>query len=104
MNSTKQILEAARSLLEKPENWTKGCCARDKFQLPTHSSSLEACSFCMVGAINRAGLDSHDHHVEGALGALESVLGGPIAQFNDNPSRTHAEILNTFDEAIKNEG
>lgn len=58
----------------------------------------QAVSFCMVGSIfeSRLSLVASD----GAISLLSLAVDGPVAAWNDEPSRTKEEVLAAFDVAI----
>lgn len=82
----KQVLIAARKLIEKPENWT------NKFP--------KICGYptCVGFAIERSSSGM-------SLGNFTEALGfatvGCLVDWNDDPKRTHAEVLAAFDKAIE---
>jgi hypothetical protein len=90
--NTREVLIAARKLIERPENWVKE---------PHGYMDSRAC-VCAEEAIWRA--NSGAKH-EGAVNALKDLVGdrGPmtIINWNDAPERTHAEVLAAFDKAIE---
>jgi len=94
-----QVLRKARKLIETPERWTKGDAAKDRDGVPVGMKSRAAVCFCAAGAIARAsgGWNGGYHN---ARAALEVAIGGAIAEWNDAPRRTHAQVLRAFDKAI----
>lgn len=81
--SPREVLIAARKLIEKEENWCQGAWNR----YGRH---------CAHGAI-LAATDDGDL-MEAATDAFEGAAGWPILGFNDRS--THAEVLAAFDKAI----
>lgn len=108
------ILKRAREILSDPLAWCKDTFARDKEGMKVWSGSVRACQFCAIGAIARAAKDldasTSDHHA--AELTLEeqvplhyrqtvSIGKGSVASYNDDPRRTHSEILALFDRTIE---
>ena len=86
--TTKEILIEARKRIERPECWTQ-----HRFQ--------DGDAYCMSGAFfacHAAGPGA----IGEALGHLHAIVGGrSVASWNDDPRRTHAEVLAAFDRAIE---
>jgi hypothetical protein len=89
--TTKQLM-AARKLIEKEENWTKGAAARDRTGVSVNYAASDAYSFCIVGALARA-------KVKAGSKVYYRGNGGSIVLFNDYEAR-HSDILAFLDEAI----
>lgn len=90
--SPKDVLIAARKLIEKPENW----CQR---QFQNHLGAR-----CAMGAICGAIADDYYENEEIAAKAaaiLGDVVDTAVISFNDAPGRTHEEVLRAFDKAIE---
>lgn len=101
MAIVKENLIAAKALIDTPEKWIKG----------SLQNAEETC-FCTYGAAakvartfpHKSGMDSL--LTDALADALpDSFLPDPngilsIAQFNDDPSTTHADIMALFDRAI----
>ena len=101
MKSAHQILVEARELLSVPERWTKDEYARDPSGEAVMPLSERAVCWCTIGAMYRIA-GAHGDELRKAKRALErATQDGAIAVFNDDPSRTHAEILAAFDRAIE---
>jgi hypothetical protein len=103
------VLRLARALITNPAHWTTRHTARDRNGEPVHEWSLEAVSFCAIGAINRAayeyfGAPGHHFEVEGAWAraAVIALAGNDdhciLTLINDH--RGHAVILDYFDRTI----
>lgn len=92
----KEILIAARAKIEAPERWTQGKFARAKNGACIGPQTAGAVRWCSIGAIISVGdLPSYD--------LLLAAIGGEwntVAEWNDAPNRTHAEVLAAFDRAI----
>jgi len=84
---TLEILGAARKLIEKPENWTQGALARDRYGWLVVSTGPYACRWCLLGAIRRVG-----------GGTPPPNQCAEIVYANDR--MTHPEVLAWLDRAI----
>lgn len=94
--STKEILIAARKLIEKPENW--GRLAR-RYRNNPHSCCVSE-SLEQVCAGPR-GFNTSLFLFAARTFAKAADTPGPITDWNDAPGRTHAEVLAAFDRAIE---
>lgn len=95
--STVDVLHRARELIAEPEHWTQGAPARDRRGDSCDVFNKHAVSWCVVGVICRAGLTEARND---ALEAFARVIFGGIVPWNEDPERTHAEVLAAFDRAI----
>ncbi|HKT36923.1 MAG TPA: hypothetical protein VJR48_01040 [Ktedonobacterales bacterium] len=84
---TLEILRAARKLIEKPENWTRGALGRDRYDWSVTPTGPYACRWCLLGAIRRVG---------GWAPPVNKYC--EIARANDR--MTHPEVLAWLDRAI----
>lgn len=96
------LLVAARGYVER--GWTQRhfAVAEDGRDVPARSK--EACSWCALGAVQRASVDlpmANTDTVYVASQALAKVAQRNMAIFNDMPERTQQEILDLFDKAIE---
>jgi hypothetical protein len=93
------VLSRARELIADERRWCKRAFAVAWLDIPVHAGSRFARRYCALGAIKRAGrelgLPVHD-----ANRALESQTIIPVAEWNDDRKRTHAEVVVAFDAAI----
>ena len=93
------VLSRARDLIADEQRWCKRSLARGWLDVPVPVQSAFARRFCPIGAIQRAarelGLPFND-----AGGALEWQTIRPIPDWNDDPCRTHAEVVAAFEAAI----
>lgn len=97
--TTKEILIAARKLIEKPEHWTQRAFATNEIGNPTIPGARTAASWCAEGAVRRVGGDCLATYV---VRDLERACGWQgVLTFND--SHTHAEVLAAFDRAIESQ-
>jgi hypothetical protein len=73
--------------------------ARGWLEIPVPVGSVFARRYCALGAIMRAGRE-FGLPIEDARNALEWQTIRPVANWNDDPSRTHAEVIAALDGAI----
>ncbi len=95
MQTTLEILKAARELISDPVHWTQGWQARNFQGIGVPAKSGEAVCWCILGALHKTS--------EQALEAREALrlflpYGYGLDEFNDRHS--HAEVLELFDKAI----
>jgi hypothetical protein len=90
-----EILSAAADLLEPEGAWAQGDLARNAEGDCVSTISDSAVCWCTVGAIYRVS----DYYCDEALGTLEHILSGGIANWNDAPERTQAEVVAKLREA-----
>ena len=102
--TTREVLVKARELIASPERWTKGSYAVDAGGYGVDPTDLEACAWCLDGALYRvttgadASFRSHEYlAARDAVAAVPEVDGVPI-DFNER--HTHAQVLAAFDKAI----
>jgi hypothetical protein len=92
-------LAEARELLSDEQRWCKRSFARTWLGIPVPTRSGLARRYCALGAIMRVGrklgLPVNDAHR-----ALEWQTVRPIPDWNDEPRRTHGEVIAAFDAAI----
>ena len=98
MTTTIEILKAARDLIAKPENWTQGHYAVDKFGDPTYIGSERSVCFCSIGALATAGKFHISHEIPAEILSALGMDESEIIRFNDEHS--HAEVLDLFSKAI----
>jgi len=67
--------------------------------IPVHAGSRFARRYCALGAIKRAGREL-GLPVDDANRALEWQTIIPVAGWNDDRKRTHADVIVAFDAAI----
>jgi hypothetical protein len=85
--TARDVLVAARKLIEKPENWVQG----------VYRVSCEyGMAYCADGALNAVS----PGNPEGAYTALKAAMKSPVGVVYFNDHHTHAEVLAAFDKAI----
>lgn len=109
MNDVLEALKAARKHISKPLTWTQGHFARNSELEPAHVDDRRACRFCTMGAVfrvtrpeDRTGSDNLWSRVVAALCAVTPVVLS-MADWNDDPLRTHEDVIKRFDAAIAEE-
>ena len=99
VRDTLAVLALARALLADERRWCRGSFARGWREIPVPVRSVFARRYCALGAIMRAGrklgLPFKD-----AANALEWQTRRPVPNWNDDPWRTHADVIAAFDGAI----
>lgn len=91
--TTVEVLRKARDLLATGA-WCQGNAARDKHGEPVDESDPSAVRWCALGACWHAGCGLE------AMRAIQRQVGTFITEWNDDPDRTLAEVLDAFDRAI----
>lgn len=92
------VLRAVRSFIER--GWIQGNYAKTADGTACNIWSEEACSWCLLGAINAAyfltDLKTHSW-VTFKISTLTTI---GIATWNDTPGRSQQEVLDLLDKAI----
>jgi hypothetical protein len=99
IDSALSVLVRARALIADEQRWCRRTYARGWRGLPVPVQSATAQRFCALGAIMRAGRELGLPN-EPARNALEWQTVRPVQDWNDDPARTHNDILAAFDTAI----
>lgn len=103
--TTKQILIGMRELLSLPERWTQGRLAKDIQGKEIQPTSDEAVCWCLYGAACRIACDSISRLPDAIFNILNSSVKGSdhssLILWQDDPSRTHAEVLAALDRAVE---
>ena len=99
IGNTLRVLVRARELVADEQRWCRRTFARGWGGIPVPLQSAAARRFCAVGAVLRAGREfgvpiNHAHR------ALEWQTVRPVQDWNDDPVRTHSDVLAAFDAAI----
>lgn len=107
VKTTKEILIAARALIERPEAWTQEVFAEDVDGVAVDPHYRGAVCWCASGAISAATYDGLTGEHPGAVVARRAVWVAMLAmdrsssslyEFND--SHPHTTVLAAFDKAI----
>lgn len=99
MISKLTILKGARAILDSPNRWTRRSYARDANGRPVPIMDGKACSFCLVGALGRAAGGLAGAHLAERI--LSDELMDYAPDWNDDPERTHEEVIAVLDAAIE---
>jgi hypothetical protein len=97
--STLVVLRRARDMIADQRRWSRGAFARSWFNIPVPPQSAFARRFCAVGAIMRAGRELR-LGTQDACFALQAQTGRGIEDWNDDPKRSHSDLVAAFDAAI----
>lgn len=125
MTTPLRTLRIARALLDEPSAWVQHTAAKDAQRAPTSPESLDACCWCITGALIYAvasqvpepsehGFERSrlcDSALSALLPALHSQHGWPkrtrreaagvqLMAFNDSPYTTHGDVLAVLDQSI----
>lgn len=93
-----ETLEKARDLIAQEGKWTQGWFARAANGDAVIAECDDAVCFCMAGAIKRV-TDKNSMYIR-ALTTVQDAVGMNVGSFNDDPTRTQAEVVEAFDKAI----
>jgi len=99
IDSTLTVLSRARELIDDERRWCRRTYSRGWKGLPVPVQSSAAQRFCAVGALLRAGREL-GLPFEDARNALEWQTVRPVQDWNDDPARTHREVIAAFDAAV----
>lgn len=98
MNSTLEVLRAARNLISDPKHWTRGSFARDKEGRMVLPEDRRATQWCAAGAIYAT---TRDRATRGcAQNALRHALPAGGIWLNNDQDDGHERMLAAFDKAI----
>lgn len=100
VDSTIAVLNRARALIADERHWCRGAFARSWAHIPVRPYSFFARRFCVLGALKRAACELL-LPTENAYLALEWQAGRRVEGWNDDPKRTHTEVLALFDAATE---
>jgi len=105
-----EILRKARGLITPEGAWTKGESARDANGNAVTRPHTDVSCRCVDAALYDAsgvtpgpgsGATAEYALYQEAYGFFRSVVGGCHVTWNDDPARTHAEVLAAFDRAAE---
>jgi hypothetical protein len=99
VGDTLAVLARARELIADEQRWCRRSFARSWFNVPVSPDSAAARRYCALGAVMYAGRKL-GLPVEQARNALEWQTARPVQDWNDDPLRTHAEVIAAFGGAI----
>lgn len=107
MSTLREVLVAAKALIDDPKHWTVGTYARDACGNSVNEMSSKACKFCSMGAVYRAAKTAYGF--TGMAQPALAVLGATVAELNEtrhqsvshfNDTHTHEKVMELFDKAI----
>lgn len=93
--SSLEALRQLKNLLVSPEAWTQHTSARDKAGAPVRSASIEACSWCLIGTLQKVTTTVIRHDDPYKLFGLKN-----LTEWNDMPGRTYQEVIDLLDSRI----
>ena len=103
-----EALCGARELLSDPKKWTKGGYALSAAGENCDVLSDAAACWCLTGALARTTGNHMESGSPGSLGGygiLAEAIGKPerlvVSSWNDEPGRSHTEVLALLDKAIE---
>ena len=98
--TTREILDAAADLLDRPGGWTQFAFARDAAGNEVYPKDPNASSFDVVGAIKRVSpsFTIADEVIE----MIPYIDGKPLSRWNDDTSRTQSEVADKIREIANN--
>ena len=110
--STLAVLQEARKRIVEPENWIQDSFARTLDDKETEYDSIYAQKFCAVGAIRAEVGNANNQYIESAICTLQFVVNrlngqtgemhvsDDLISWNDDPERTHADVMMAYNIAI----
>jgi hypothetical protein len=96
---TLAVLARARELIAEERRWCQRSFARSWLDIPVPVRSALVRRYCALGAITRAGLEL-GLPADEARSAIKRQTVRSVADWNDDPLRTHADVLAAFDACI----
>jgi hypothetical protein len=101
--TTREILIAARALIERPEDWCRGAYARSATGRECFPTSPHAKSRCGLGAVSAAMNMSVPYWMGARACLVEKALMAAIGGVDFGPWQdhaTHTQVVAAFDRAI----
>lgn len=104
-NPTAEQLIAAKDLIRSPDKWTRDFYARDSDGVEVSPDNSTAVCWCALGAIAYATNTDWNQFWSLSSDTASALLGAAhvdedVPAWNDDPARTHAEVMEGFDRAI----
>lgn len=110
VKTAKDLLIAARALIEDPSRWTTHSYAKDRDGHSVAEFSGQACKWCAAGALSRAIYDCEGKYefdqTEASNGAWSAIHRASHLRFNHqsvitvNDQLGHEAVLQVYDDAI----
>jgi hypothetical protein len=90
-----EILSDAADLVARPGGWTQRSVAKDRDGLSVEVESPAACSFCLIGALDRASIGCTPARMllAAELALTELIDSDSLATWNDASERTQEEVV-----------
>jgi hypothetical protein len=98
MTEIVEVLKKARGLISDPKHWTQGTFAKDAYGREVDPEDDQAICFCAIGAIHAAAGGMNEDCGRAIWDLRIRTPERSVSEFNDH--RSHAEVLELFDDAI----
>lgn len=96
-HTDRDVIDHALNLLQHPNRWCQGDYALTDDGTPCEPTAPEARQWCLLGAIERGaaayGLDHRPAIAFLRHAAYPGQRGAKIADWNDDPERTHSQVI-----------
>lgn len=94
MNRAQLVLLLAADEFEENGNWCQGAYGRWADGTPCAMGDLAATRYCIAGIIDRIAGHRDIHTYVRAMNLVHRMIGGcDVAEWNDHPARTQAEVV-----------
>lgn len=97
---TQSILKQAKALIDHPSKWTTIVGARDSNGQQVKITDPTATCWCVIGAIGKVMSTPYPREML-MVQNLHQYKGISLDLYNDLHGRTHAEIMEMFDDLIE---
>lgn len=99
-----EVLSKAADLLEKPGAWTQGASSRNASGDPDDDNVIrrDAVCWCAYGAILKAAGETliiGSPRAAAAAEIIDGIVVADVTQWNDDPNRTQAEVVEALRQA-----
>jgi hypothetical protein len=103
---TVHTLDRMAYILARPTSWTRGGSARDAHGGKTSPAGPDAVAWDLCGALFAASgplapFDTSGQRANLVVAALFAVTRAPLIAWNDDPARTHRDVLNLLYDAAQ---
>lgn len=96
---TSQLLKKVIKVLEE-NKWTKGALARNKYRHKVSYINPNACRFCAVGAMSKAGLSGDNRELLNNYFSSVFPDMPSLVFFNDRPETKKTDVISFFYRAM----
>jgi hypothetical protein len=102
VKSVNELIQQLDDFFSDESRWTQNAFARRSDGLKTNYNDPHACKWCLFGGAAKIfNTTTEVEELPKVLNAIDEKIGRPgIAQWNDNPKRTFADLKNLFKELI----